>query len=245
MQSVSKFVSNQRMTHPHHMPALEQTASELNTANTPTTPDTSVILKADGLHFQYAGQTLFINFSARIGPGVTLVRGGTGRGKSSLLRLLAGSLPLVAGQVHINGISLQDEPVAYRQQVLWTEPRSDAFDQITALDYFELQRKTHGGFADSRIALLVDGLRLAPHLSKPLYMLSTGSKRKVWLASAFASGAAVTLLDEPFAALDAASTSFVVKQLEDAATHKTRAWVFADYETPGKLPLAGMIDLGD
>lgn len=227
------------MTPPHNTPALEQTASDFKTTATPA------VLQADGLHFEYAGPALFANFSTCVMPGVTLVRGGSGRGKSTLLRLLAGTLPLNAGQLHINGIRLQDQPAAYRQQVFWTEPRTDAFDQVTALEYFELLRKMHGGFTEGNLAALVDGLSLKPHLSKPLYMLSTGSKRKVWLAAAFASGAAVTLLDEPFAALDTASTRFVLRLLEDAATHKTRAWVFADYELPVMLPLAGMIDLGD
>ena len=201
-------------------------------------------MRANGLHFQYAGQVLFTNFSAHVMPGVTLVCGGSGRGKSTLLRVLAGALPLTTGQLHINGISLQDQPAAYRQQVFWTEPRTDAFDQITALEYFQLQRQTHGGFTERNLVALVDGLSLEPHLSNPLYMLSTGSKRKVWLAAAFASGAAVTLLDEPFAALDTASIGFVMSILEDAATHRTRAWVLAHYEAPGKAQLAGVIDLG-
>ena len=227
------------MTLPHNTPALAQAAAGFKTTATPA------VLQADGLHFAYTGQDLFANFSARIHPGVTLVRGGSGRGKSTLLRLLAGALPLTVGQLHINGVSLQDQPTAYRQQVFWTEPRTDAFDQITALEYFQLQRQTHGGLTGGDLPALVDGLRLEPHLNKPLYMLSTGSKRKVWLAAAFASGAAVTLLDEPFAALDTASTGFALSMLEDAATHRGRAWVLAHYEAPGRLPLAGMIDLGD
>ena len=74
-------------------------------------------------------------------------------------------------------------------------------------------------------------------------MLSTGSKRKVWLAAAFASGAAVTLLDEPFAALDKASIGFVLELLGDVAAHTERAWVLADFEAPGKVPLAAILDL--
>lgn len=226
------------MSPPHDTPVAKQTESDFKTTAA------SAVLQADGLHFQYAGQALFANFSARVMPGVTLVCGGSGRGKSTLLRLLAGALPLAAGQLHINGISLQDQPAAYRQQVFWTEPRTDAFDQITALEYFQLQRHIYGGFTDGHLATLVDGLSLEPHLSKPLYMLSTGSKRKVWLAAAFASGAAVTLVDEPFAALDTASTGFVLDMLEDAATDPARAWLLAHHETPARVPLAGMIDLG-
>ena len=239
MWSLYKLVSNQGMTPPHNRPAAAQTAAGFKTTATPA------VLQADGLHFAYAGQALFANFSVRINPGVTLVRGGSGRGKSTLLRLLAGTLPLTAGQLHINGISLQDQPAAYRQQVFWTEPRTDAFDPITALEYFQLQRQNHVGFTDGHLAVLVDGLSLEPHLSKPLYMLSTGTKRKVWLAAAFASGVALTLLDEPFAALDTASIGFVMSMLEDAATHRARAWVLAHYEAPGQVPLACTIDLGD
>jgi ABC-type multidrug transport system ATPase subunit len=234
-----ELVSNHRMKPPNHKRVVEQTTTDFE-----TTP-TLAVLRADGLHLKYAEKVLFANFSARVMPGVTLVCGGTGRGKSTLLRLLAGALPLNAGQLYINGISLHNEPLAYREQVFWTEPYCDEFDQITAFEYFELQRKALGGFTDGNLALLVDGLSLEPHLNKPLYMLSTGSKRKVWMAAAFASNAAVTLLDEPFAALDTASTNFILGMLENAATHKTRAWVLAHYEAPGTVQLAGMIDLGD
>ena len=234
----TKFVSNQGMKISYNTPVAEQTASDFKKSAAPA------VLQAESLHFQYDSHTLFANFSASFMPGVTLVCGGSGCGKSTLLRLLAGALPLAAGQLHINRISLQDQSAAYRQQVFWIDPRADAFDQHTTLEYFELQRRTYGGFIQNQLAALVNGLGLAPHLSKPLYMLSTGSKRKVWLAAAFASGAAVTLLDEPFAALDTASREFVMKMLEDAATHPSRAWVLADHEAPGEVPLAGTIDLG-
>ncbi len=207
--------------------------------------DTPAVLSADGLHFGYAGHMVFDHFSAQVMPGITLVTGGSGRGKSTLLRLLAGTLQPAHGQLYINGISLQSDAIAYRQQVFCMEPYTDAFDQITALDYFELQRQTHGGLTDDHLAAIVAGLSLQPHLHKPLYMLSTGSKRKVWLTAAFASSAPVTLLDEPFAALDTASTDFVYRLLADTATHLRRAWVVAHHEAPGNVPLAGTIDLGD
>lgn len=226
------------MTLSHDPQNADQTALCQNTA------PASTVLSADGLCLGYAGHVLFDNFSIRVMPGITLVTGGSGRGKSTLLRLLAGTLAPDAGQLHINGISLQNDPEAYRRQMFWTEPYTDAFDQITALDYFELQRRTHGGLTEARLAFIVDGLSLQPHLHKPLYMLSTGSRRKVWLTAAFASEAAMTLLDEPFAALDTVSTEFVLSLLENAATHPNRAWVLAHHEAPDNVPLAATIDLG-
>ena len=76
-------------------------------------------------------------------------------------------------------------------------------------------------------------------------MLSTGSKRKVWLAAACASGAPLTLLDEPFAALDKTSIRCLLGVLGDAAAQPQRAWVLADYVAPPGVPLAWQLDLGD
>lgn len=206
---------------------------------------TPAVLQIDGLCFHYPQRELFAQLSARIPPGVTLVRGGDGSGKTTLLRLLAGELPADAGHIQINSVAVGDSSADYRQQVFWTDPRSDALDQMTPVGYFLSLRCLYPRFDESLLGELMKGLSLAPHLDKPLYMLSTGSKRKVWLAAAFASGAAVTLLDEPFAALDKASINFVLELLKDAAVHPARAWVIAHYEPPGDVPLAAVIDLGD
>ena len=205
------------------------------------------ILQFDGLCFEYPQRPLFTQLSARIPPGVTLVRGGDGSGKTTLLRLLAGELPDQAGTLQINRVQLRDRAGAYQQQVFWVDPRSTAFEKITPLQYFAGLRPRYPGFPAADAPLLhelISGLALAPHLDKPLYMLSTGSKRKVWLAAALAAAAAVTLLDDPFAALDKPSITFVLQQLAVAATHPTRAWVVAHYEALDHVPLASVIELG-
>ncbi|MDO8248555.1 MAG: ATP-binding cassette domain-containing protein [Rhodoferax sp.] len=206
---------------------------------------TPAVLQGDGLCFSYPQRVLFAHLSVRIAPGVTLVRGDEGSGKTTLLRLLAGELPAQAGDLRVNDVTLREQPNAYRQQVFWADPRSEALDQTTPLDYFKSLHRRYPRFDDQLLGELTAGLSLTPHLGKPLYMLSTGSKRKVWLAAAFASGAAVTLLDEPFAALDKASIGFILDLLADAAEHPTRAWVVADYEAPGEVPLAAIIELGE
>jgi ABC-type multidrug transport system ATPase subunit len=129
--------------------------------------------------------------------------------------------------------------------VFWADPRSSAWEQVTPSAYFKSLLRQYPRFDAQAVMELADDLGLTPHLEKPLYMLSTGSKRKVWLAAAFASGAAVTLLDEPFAALDPASIRFVRELLAEAAAHPSRTWVLADYTAPAGVALAGVIDLGD
>ena len=205
------------------------------------------MLQVEGLGFHYPQRPLFFGLDVGIGAGVTLVRGGDGSGKSTLLRLLAGDLPAHTGQLRLHGVSLQESPQAYRQQVFWADMRTQEHDQLTALDYFAQCRLRYPGFLPPESAELdglLSGLSLQEHLKKPLYMLSTGSKRKVWLAAAFAAGAALTLLDDPFAALDKVSIAFVLQRLSMAASHPAQAWVMAHYEEPDGVPLVQVIELG-
>ncbi len=189
-------------------------------------------LQIEGLTFHYPQRELFTGLCARIPTGVTLVTGGDGAGKTTLLRLLAGDLKPQSGRV--------DCP----PPVFWTDPKSTAFDQLTVAAYFKSLRPLYPQFDEQALADLIEVLSLAEHQHKPLYMLSAGSKRKVWLAAAFASGAAVTLLDEPFAALDMASINIVTERLAEVANYSTRTWVLADYKAPRDVPLAATIDLG-
>ena len=219
------------------------------TGGQPITGDQqSPVLRVKGLSFHYPGQAaLFTQWSTRIPPGISLVRGGESRGKTTLLRLLAGALTAQAGDLQINGLTLGTQADAYQRQVFWTDTRSEALDQVNVLDYLASLGTRYPGFDPRAVAPLLAGLSLDEHQHKPLYMLSTGSKRKVWLAGAFACAAAVTLLDDPFSALDKASVRFVTDRLaEEAARHDhKRAWLIADYAAPVALPLATVIDLGD
>ena len=52
-------------------------------------------------------------------------------------------------------------------------------------------------------------------MHEPLLALSTGSLRKLWMAAAWASGAALTLIDEPLAALDRPSERYVQLALNE------------------------------
>lgn len=203
------------------------------------------LLLASHLRFAYPDLTLFDDLSLRITAGVTLVRGGDGRGKTTLLNILAGTQPDASGVLELDGVRLDQDGAGYRRQVFHIDPRSEAYDQMGVPEFFAAMRARHAGFDDSLLPELIEGLALTPHLEKKLFMLSTGSKRKVYLAAACAANARLTLLDDPYASLDRASINFLARRLDAQATHAQRAWVVAMYEVPEHLRLAGLIDLGD
>lgn len=203
------------------------------------------ILQVENLSFSYPERPLFNNMSFDVPSGITVVRGGDGCGKTSLLRLLAANLAATGGQLRIRGVSLHEQLRAYQQEVFWIEPDTEAFDQMTVADYFTSLKKTYARFDESLLPGLSQGLALGPHLHKQLFMLSTGSKRKVWLAAAFAAGATLNLLDDPFAALDKASIQFVKEMLSNVAGNAAQAWVIAMYAAPVDMDLSALVDLGD
>ncbi len=204
-----------------------------------------MILQVSKLGFAYPGHPIFTDLSATVSPGVTLIQGGDGRGKTTLMRLLAGDLTTATGELKINGTSLSSAPADYRKQLFWIDPRTEAFDQVVATDFFSQQRALYPGFDDVMLASLVTGLDLESHIHKKLFMLSTGSKRKVLMAAALASNAPVTLLDMPFAAIDKPSKDFLLGQFRLAAESNDRAIVVADYEPPEGVRLERLIELGD
>jgi ABC-type multidrug transport system ATPase subunit len=209
-------------------------------------PTHTPILYADALSFGYPGQPQGLLFDAlcvRLMPGVSWICGDEGVGKTTLLQLLAGALPGI-GPVQINGGMLPPNSSAYRQQVAWFDPRDAALDQHTARQIFSSLPERHPGFEPAALQAHIEGLSLAPHLDKALFMLSTGSRRKVFIAAALASQATVTLLDQPFMALDRPSIDYLLGVLAEAARHPSRAWVVADYVAPDPVALAAVIELG-
>jgi ABC-type multidrug transport system ATPase subunit len=204
------------------------------------------VLAARGLGFGWHGAVpLWHGMDLDIPAGVSLLRGGEGSGKTTLLRLLCGDLMPSAGTLNIADLSLEAGSDAHRGQVFRTDPRSAALDAVCAHEWFGSLERRWPDFRPSAVPDLIEGFALGPHMHKPLYMLSAGSRRKVWLTGALAAGTVLTLLDEPFAALDRPSIRFLLDLMQDAARHTSRAWVLADHEPPEGIPLANVIDLDD
>ena len=211
-----------------------------------TTHEAATMLQTEQLHFSHPGQAgppLFKDFCLALPAGVSWLTGDEGSGKTTLLQLLAGELPAAGGQLRVQSISLSDQPLAYRQKVVWFNPRDTALDQQTARQVLARLPAMHPSCALKALALHIEGLSLGPHLGKALYMMSTGTRRKVLLAAALAAGGTATLLDQPFMALDRPSINYLLDLLATAARSRDRAWLVADYEAPNGVALASIIRL--
>lgn len=203
----------------------------------------SATLSITSLSFAYADQPLFENLSVSIPMGVALIRCEESRGKSTLIRLLAGEIMPELGTISLNGICSAKEKSLYQKQVFYTDPRCEDFDQISAMQYLAHIEKNYHGFDRAHIPSLIEGLGLTAHQDKPLYMLSAGSKRKVWIAAAIASSAQITLIDDLTAALDRGSIEFISDQLILISQQRNRHFICSHYDTLDRVPFAAVIDI--
>lgn len=160
-------------------------------------------LSASRLTVERGGRVIFSDLSFTLHAGESLtVTGPNGAGKSSLLRALAGLLPLASGEVSL--VPKTGETLAENAHYLG---HADALKGLlTVAENLEfLAAILDAGEARMPVgaALSVFGLSHAANL--PVAYLSAGQKRRAALAKLLVVKRPVWLLDEPATALDAAS----------------------------------------
>lgn len=195
----------------------------------------AVALTVSDLYFAWANGPSWQTRGQRLDAGLTLVIGGDGAGKTTLLRLMAAELQPASGQLTVNQCDAWPHPAAYRKQVFWCNPASDGLDALSGHAYLQHHRQQQAAWQDEACTDLLDHLELTDHLAKPLLGLSAGMRRKLRLAAALASGAPLTLLDDPFAALDKRSGRQVMELLLDCSEATHRVFVAAMHEQPAEL----------
>lgn len=141
--------------------------------------------------------------SIEVGPGLTLLRGPNGAGKTSLLRAVAGLVPLAHGTRHVAATPLY---IGHRPMLMrGLSPREN-------LAFFAAFRGRRG--ADVAAALRSWGV--GDVMDRPVDRLSAGQRRRAALARLDIEREPVVLLDEPFADLDGEGVLRVRNAIADA-----------------------------
>jgi molybdate transport system ATP-binding protein len=185
-----------------------------------------------------------------VAPGeVVAVLGPNGAGKSTLLRAVCGLTPLTDGAISLGGTVLDDPladvlvPAARRRVgVVFQEYR--LFPHLSVLDNVAFGPRAAGrSRSESRAdaAEWVARLRLGDLTDRSPERLSGGQQQRAALARALASRPDVLLLDEPLAALDAATRIDVRRDLRTHLAHFAGPTVIVTHDALDALVLADRI----
>lgn len=197
-----------------------------------TTHFAPLLLQANHLSGGPAEHMVIKDLSFAWAAGLHWVCGDEGCGKTSLLRLLAGDLRAIGG-------SVRTPPGG----VFWVDLNGHEHDQVTVQACWDELQSQYAQWQIEVLQDLCEALDMERHRHKPLFTLSTGSRRKVMLIAALASGATITLLDQPFASLDQVSIRVIKDFLYATTECSGRAWIVADYEVPADLPQTSVLQM--
>ncbi len=207
------------------------------------------LVRVDGVSYWYPGTVMpsLLSVDLEIGPGLTLVTGGSGGGKSTLLRLLDGLVPQfhggrISGSATVARLDPLRTPIprlAQRvglvfqdvetQSVYGTVEREVAFGlENSALPRSEMHERVDEALA----ALSIGHLR-----GRRLTTLSGGERQRVQLAAVLSLRPEIVALDEPTSQLDPEGSEAVVSACLRLAD-EGRAIVVAEHRLDALLPAA-------
>ncbi len=149
-------------------------------------------------HYGRVAALAGVDLELRPGEVVGLV-GPNGAGKTTLLKVLLGLVRPDAGELRVDGVPTRPGP-AFRA-TLGYMPQVAAFPgNLTGAEVLRLLAALRRNPVP--VDGLVDRLRLAGELGRPVALLSEGTRQKLSAVVAFAFAPALLVLDEPTAGLD-------------------------------------------
>jgi heme exporter protein A len=159
------------------------------------------LLKLVNLGCERDDRLLFTHLNLSMAAGeLVQISGANGTGKTTLLRMIAGLLPLYQGDILYRGRSLGEDRWYFSQDSIYLGHLTAIKKSLTPeenLQWFAAQQPVR---ASAREALCKVGLR--GFESTPCDQLSAGQYRRVALARLVMTRVSIWILDEPFTAID-------------------------------------------
>ena len=194
-----------------------------------------------GLSKSFDKTVIYDNFDFDIPRGELIsVFGPNGCGKSTLINMIAGLIPIDAGQILFDGKSLKDTKIGY----VFQNYREAMFPWMRTIDNIAYPLKLEGrskAEVDRRMAELVASFDVKFDLRRYPYELSGGQQQTASIMRALAPGPEVLFLDEPFSALDFEMTLFIREKLQEVFMQTGTTMMLVSHDLEEAVYLADQV----
>lgn len=166
-----------------------------------------------------------VNFTVYERDFIGLI-GPNGGGKTTLIKVLLGLVPVRCGDVKIKGL-----PVKYGRKYLGYVPQILEFDRDFPIQVWDVVRMgrlrnrrlfhPYNQEDDDHVTEALKAVDLLDVSKRPLGELSGGQRQRVYIARALASEAEIMLLDEPTSSVDPQVTTSIFELLHELNNRMT------------------------
>jgi len=161
------------------------------------------LLKANNLHLWRGDLHVLRGLSFGLEAGRCLqVTGINGAGKSSLLRVLAGLLPLEEGTITWRGQDTQQDRLAFHAEVAWLSHGTALKGDLSARENLRFSAGLRRAVTEAEIEAALESVGFMHADHRLARQMSAGQQRRVALARVLLYDCALWMLDEPTSNLD-------------------------------------------
>lgn len=202
-------------------------------------PGTHITVR--GLSKRFGATTLYENFNLDIPRGQLIsIFGPNGCGKSTLINMMSGILPIDAGEVLFDGKALRDTRIGY----VFQNYREAMFPWLRAIDNLRYPLKflkLTKAEKDARVEKMISRFDVKIDLHRYPYELSGGQQQMVSIMRALIVDPEVLFMDEPFSALDYEMTLFMREQLQKVFMETRTTTLLVSHDLEEAVHLADKI----
>jgi phospholipid/cholesterol/gamma-HCH transport system ATP-binding protein len=213
----------------------------------PETASQDCHISFDRVDMAFGERSVFRGLSFGFGRGkIGVILGGSGSGKSTILRLIGGLLRPRAGGIVVDGqdVTRLSERRLYevRQKIGMMFQGGALLDSMTVFDNLAFPLREHTALSEGEIAREVHARLEAVGLSDVDDLLpgqlSGGMTKRVALARAIIRNPVILLCDEPFSGLDPISTRRIESLLEGINEKYGMTIVAVSHHIPSTMRMA-------
>ena len=164
------------------------------------------MLRIEHLTKSYGEKKAVDDLSLHIHPGeIYGFIGHNGAGKTTTLKACTGILRQDQGTVYVDGVSMEQDPLACKRKLAYIPDNPDLYEFMTGIQFLNFVADIFGVSAadrQSRIRRYADAFELTGDLGQPVSGYSHGMKQKLAIISALLHAPKLLIMDEPFVGLD-------------------------------------------